>query len=121
MDDLPTDDSAEPVLPSGLDESDRHRLLADSRRRAVLRALVDRGGSTDRTTLCEFATAVDRAEPRDDGETGNHSLVVDLHHVHLPLLDDVGVLSYDPETKRVDLPDPDGEAARAGGGTNASP
>jgi hypothetical protein len=80
-----------------LTEEERYDLLAAERRRAVLAVLAERGAPT---TLDELAAAV---ATREDGETGaTDRLAVSLHHVHLPRMDDLGVLDYDPADNRVE-------------------
>lgn len=39
------------------------------------------------------------------GPGGRRRIASRLHHVHLPLLEDVGLLAYDPETGRIRLRD----------------
>lgn len=74
-------------------EDERHRLLAASRRRAILDVLDEQSSSG----LGELAAAVAAREGVDDVER----VAVSLHHTHLPLMADLGVLSYDPDHKRV--------------------
>ncbi|WP_123537505.1 DUF7344 domain-containing protein [Halosimplex salinum] len=84
-----------------LTTDERHRILASERRRAVLDALATGSGST---TLSALAAAVDAAENDLDraAATARDEIRVDLHHVHLPMLADAGLVDYDVETKRVD-------------------
>lgn len=98
-------DALDRVSTTDISEEERYRLLADDRRRAVLDALADLEDETDVTSLGELASAVDRAERRrvDADETPSRGLLVDLHHVHLPLIDDVGLVDYEPETKRIHI------------------
>jgi hypothetical protein len=81
---------------TGIDDSDLHRLLADDQRKAVLAVLHD----SETRTRSALATAV--AE-RDD-ETAER-VETRLHHVHLPVLDEAGIVDYDPQTELVE-PDP---------------
>lgn len=83
-----------------LSESEQHRLLADERRQVVLQSLPGRGTEL---SLDELAAAV---LEREDGESGGEQasreeVAVSLHHVHLPVLDDLGVLDYDADSHRV--------------------
>lgn len=108
MYELSTNTEPEQVLPSGIDDGQRHRLLADARRETALEAIAHLRESTTETTLGELASAIDRLEPTGDGDANDarrQALVVDLHHVHLPMLDDVGVVDYRPERKLVVFPD----------------
>jgi predicted transcriptional regulator len=73
---------------------DRHRALADRQRRSALAVLAD----GEPRGLEELAAAV--AGQDGTGATPRR-LVVSLHHQHLPLLDTLGVLSYDSERRRI--------------------
>lgn len=81
----------------GLTERERHRLLASARRRAVLTVLAGTDGEID---LDELAPAV--AAREEEAGDGPADVRVTLHHVHLPMLADAGVLDYDHESCRVD-------------------
>lgn len=80
-----------------LTESEQHRLLADERRQVVLEVLPEQGSELP---LEELATAVHEQESDDSGNgpTGSEDVAVSLHHVHLPILDDLGVLDYDADS-----------------------
>lgn len=77
--------------------TDYHRVLADSRRRSVTRVLTEQEAPVQLTTLAA-AVATLEEEP---GETAQNTIRLELHHKHLPMMEDVGILTYDPETKRV--------------------
>lgn len=86
-----------------LDESTQYRLLADEQRRFVIESLRTARRGVD-TTLDELAAHLERAQQRTDGTDAEcRNLRCRLHHVHLPMLADVGLLDYDAETKRVRL------------------
>lgn len=87
-----------------LDGTERHRLLADEQRRFVIESLQTARGGVD-TSLEEIAAHVRRAAQRSDelDDPGRRTLQCRLHHVHLPMLADAGLLEYDPETKAVRL------------------
>lgn len=78
-----------------LEADRRYRILADERRRAVLDIVES---SEAAVSVRDLAAAVaDRTgAPRE-------SVVIDLHHVHLPMLADFDVLEYDSEAGRVEL------------------
>lgn len=86
-----------------LDETTRHRLLSDPQRRFVIESL-DTAGRTD-TTLGALASDLDRAAQRDDSVAADvrRNLRCRLHHVHLPMLSDAGLVDYDASTKRIRL------------------
>lgn len=83
-----------------LTASDRFRLLAADRRRLTLDVLE---GNTSPVDLDELAAGI---AAREDGigacESAVERVAVDLHHVHLPKMDDVGVVEYDPAARRVE-------------------
>jgi len=89
---------------SELDEMTRHRLLADDQRRFVIASL-RAAPCGDETTLDELATALDRMARREAVPDAGYrqNLRCRLHHVHLPMLDDAGVIDYDSRTKQIRL------------------
>jgi len=81
---------------AGRGTADRAATWFDAGTRRTVEAVVADGGGP--TTLAELTAAVARREgastlPASDRE----SLAVALHHVHLPKLDDAGVLTYAPD------------------------
>jgi hypothetical protein len=78
-------------------ESDRRRAaaclahLAVPERRAVLTVLSE---TEEPTTLDALAAEI---RPLDEGDTAPDLLPVALHHVHLPKLDEAGLVRYDHE------------------------
>jgi len=93
-----------PQTTSELDETTRHRLLADGQRRFVIESLRTASGGIE-TTLDEIAAHLTQAAERTGNEhvDSRRDLRCRLHHVHLPMLSDADLLEYDPETKRVRL------------------
>lgn len=83
---------------------DLYRLLGSERRRAVLSSLADSDGPV---AVDELVDDVAEGERPDPGP-GSHRdrITTDLHHVHLPILADAGVIDYDPVagTVRYDPP-----------------
>lgn len=57
-------------------------------------------------TVDELADAVaegDREQPRGDGPDGPRSEIrTALHHVHLPVLEEAGLITYDEEAHRAE-------------------
>lgn len=83
-----------------ISEPERCRLLADERRRTALTVLAERSSAV---TLTALATALGARESgRIDEQDSHQMLEIRLHHVHLPLMDDVGVVDYDHEEHRVE-------------------
>lgn len=106
----------------------RNHPRLNDRRLAVLRCLRHRTTSLSLSELADeltsddpgrtLGTDSDRRTDRigltvpDDGDVGGDAagrLRVRLHHVDLPLLDDLGFLEYDADGRVVSPPDPDGE------------
>lgn len=92
----------EQVTTAELTDSERSRLLADERRRTVLAVLAERSTPL---SVKELASAVVERETVGSGRDIDRQdeVLLTLHHVHLPLLDDVGVVDYDAEEHRVEL------------------
>lgn len=87
-------------------ETERHRLLASERRRAVVDVLTTLAAPVDLEVLVEAVAAYEAGvdDPTDE-RTGR--VAISLHHQHLPMMAEVGVLEYDPSTNRIvstDLP-----------------
>jgi len=84
-----------------LTESDRFRLLAAERRRDVLAVVTDRHAPFD---LTDLATAVAKREHDEErpAEETIEEVAISLHHAHLPLMDELGIIDYVPETNRVE-------------------
>lgn len=77
-------------------------LLSDERRRHVVAALADR---TTEITLDELVSTITSrnlagSEATDPAATKKR-IKIALHHVHLPKLDDAGVVEYDPDARTV--------------------
>lgn len=86
---------------SGPTESHRHRLLASTQRRLAIDVLADRSEPIGVTELA--ASIASRTDETAGGAaTEERRTAVRLHHCHLPMLDDAGLLDYDPTTGRVD-------------------
>lgn len=91
-------DQAVELLATAADLSDDEQLqlLSNERRRAVLAVLAE---AEVPLTVDEIAPAVERRVP---GNPHRRTVRVSLHHVHLPMLADLGVLEYDPDDHRVE-------------------
>lgn len=83
-----------------LSETEQHELLADELRRQVIEIFGATNGPIE-STLGELASDIDRAIRYDTGGVGRQDLLVRLHHVHLPMLQEAGIIEYDRETKRI--------------------
>lgn len=84
-----------------LSASDRHELLVADRRRLTLDILA---GNTTPVELEELAAGIAAREDGIDAvdEETIERAAIDLHHAHLPKMAELGVLEYDPETRRID-------------------
>lgn len=83
-----------------LSESDRHRLLASERRRVVLDVLANRSPPVDLEDLAGAVAAREADEGRDGSDAGRVAIM--LHHRHLPILTEIGVLEYEPSSRRIE-------------------
>lgn len=86
---------------SSLDETDRHLLLSVARRRITIDILAN---GTAPIYLDDLAAAV--ADRETDAAMASNETVervaVSLHHSHLPMMDDFGLIEYDRESTRVE-------------------
>jgi|AntDeeMinimDraft_5_1070356.scaffolds.fasta_scaffold54963_2 hypothetical protein len=83
-----------------LTETERHRLLSDERRRLVLDVLAERPATVPLSEVAaEVAAREDGCDASDDDDV--RRIEVALHHTHLPKMEELGVLSYRPETHHV--------------------
>lgn len=77
-----------------LTESERYRLLSDERRRALLDVLDGRSAPLHRD---ELASAVAEREAGGDDVAADErrTIIMALHHNHLPRMADLGLVDYD--------------------------
>lgn len=85
-----------------ISDAEIHRLLANERRRTALEALSE---LTPPVALEDLAALVAMQESsglvtNDEQEA---SVAIALHHAHLPMLDELGIIEYNPEKARVDM------------------
>ncbi|WP_101294258.1 DUF7344 domain-containing protein [Halegenticoccus soli] len=87
---------------SGRDEvNDVSELLSNPRRQYVVEALDASDG--DSVELAALVDDVRELEAADSGGVTDDrtAVALELHHVHLPKLADIGVATYDADRKRV--------------------
>lgn len=84
-----------------LTDTERYRLLASGRRRTALSVLAHR---TTPVALEELAVAVASREADVDATDPDAvaRVRVSLHHNHLPRMDDLDVVDYDPASNLVE-------------------
>ena len=75
------------------------RLLADQQRRRVLRHVADGNGTTTADQLVD-SLFTDTSPLVDQGPTRDQ-LAINLHHIHLPMLEEAGVIEYPPESEAI--------------------
>lgn len=86
-------------VPDRLTRSECCRLLASERRRTVLAVL---GGRTAPVDLRDLAREISvRGDDAMEAGTADR-VAVTLHHNHLPRMDDLGLLDYDPGANRIE-------------------
>lgn len=81
-----------------LTENQGHRLFAARRRRTTFEVLREEAGPV---ALEDLAAAVARRERRRADDEAVERVATTLHHVHLPKMDDFGVIDYDPDERLV--------------------
>lgn len=83
-----------------LTEDEHHRLLTAEERRLAIDVLAGQASSIGLEALAvEVATQRESAIAVEDETVEQVALL--LHHAHLPKMDDMGVLDYDPQTNTV--------------------
>jgi hypothetical protein len=94
---------------------DLHRALATSERRQLLSLLLDQPEMTLEDAAILLVDVPTDGEPAT-GMTDPDRLKTRLHHLHLPLFEDAGLVTYDAETKQIEcepLSEPVREAIRS--------
>lgn len=77
-------------------------VLVDARRRRALAILADRTSPIDLEVLARDVAGVTGA---DTAAEAVEQIALELHHHHLPKLEDVGLLEYDPGRRLVEVAD----------------
>lgn len=98
----PTADLGRSETQGRLDEGTVHEVLSNDRRRLVLEALREEGGTAD---LGDLAEAVATRETGSDPPPtdARQSVYVSLHQTHLPKLDSLDIVEYDTDGRDVQL------------------
>lgn len=87
-------DSTEALPPNTI-----YTLLAHEHRRAVVRAL-EPASSTERA-LVELADDICASRTEEPDDDDRRRLATTLHHSHLPMLANHGIITYDPERRMI--------------------
>ncbi|RDI72890.1 DUF7344 domain-containing protein [Halopelagius longus] len=93
-----------------LAETEIHDVLRNDRRRLVIERLRDESGEETVADLAEWIASIESGEsppPRNIRQ----SVYVSLHQTHLPKLDELGIVRYDDDEKRVAIADGADEVA----------
>jgi hypothetical protein len=85
-----------------LSETAQYELLADERRKTTIEVLSDRCGTMGLRTIADDVARQDAGIDAGNQEAVDR-VATRLHHVHLPKLDDAGLLEYEPTTQTVTL------------------
>lgn len=88
--------------PTELSETDIHHVLSNPRRRATIRCLKDGGGLVSLGGLAQQIAATESGE-HPPPRRARESVYNTLHQTHLPLLHDLGVVTYDRDQRAVEL------------------
>ncbi|MFC7140234.1 hypothetical protein ACFQMA_10375 [Halosimplex aquaticum] len=90
----------EQLLRAGADEWEGVRAcVANEHRRAVLDVVAARTGPVSRAAIARELAARDVS--MSSSPDAVHSVEIQLHHVHLPKLDDAGLVDYDADAETV--------------------
>lgn len=78
-------------------------MFGDEHQRAVLQVLATTAASPiDFETVCDGVVQPVQTEGNErDGNGSRQRVRTRLHHMHLPKLDDDGLIDYDTESKRI--------------------
>ncbi|MFB6143219.1 MAG: hypothetical protein ABEJ30_07745 [Halorientalis sp.] len=89
---------------ASLDAGEIHDILRNDRRRLAIKCLRESGDSLSVRDLADAVTVQETGQ-RPPPEDKRRSVYVSLHQTHLPKLDELGIVEYDTDAKRVHLRD----------------
>lgn len=90
------------VGTANLTDGERYSLLSSERRRTVLDVLEEQTADIQLTELAFEVANQEAGLDAEDSETVMR-IKTTLHHNHLPKMDALGVLTYDPDSHRIRL------------------
>lgn len=107
MNDIPTSEPTD-LTETGSDlqtltTSERHRLLSAERRRVTLGVFEERSLPLGLDALADAVFDRERGVG-SPGPSSAEAVRITLHHKHLPLMTDLGVVDYDPDARHVRAP-----------------
>lgn len=94
----PGDGPKNEARPIDVAESTRHELLAVPRRRLTVDILEGRVASLDLDTVARGLAVREQADPSPETV---ERIAIELHHNHLPRLDEYELIEYEPKARLV--------------------
>ena len=94
--------TVEPGGSSAFAENDWYRLLADERRQTAIEVLASTSSPIDLDVVAT-QMAVSESDSVAVEEGAVERMAIALHHKHLPLMDDLGVIAYDSNEKSIEV------------------
>ncbi|APW99287.1 hypothetical protein CHINAEXTREME_16580 [Halobiforma lacisalsi AJ5] len=87
-----------------LTQAELFDVFSNARRRRTVQYLKRRGGSCDLAPLVEQVAAWENdTEPDDVTRTQRRRVYISLYQTHLPMLEDHGIVDWDPDGHRIEL------------------
>ncbi|MFD1512582.1 DUF7344 domain-containing protein [Halomarina rubra] len=92
----PSETAPEPTSSVAVERDDAFHLLSNSRRREVMRYLLDNDGPTELGELAEFVAAKENGcEPDELSSDGRKRVYISLYQGHMPKLAKHDIVEYD--------------------------
>lgn len=91
--------TTEQLSGANLTESERHKLLTKQRRRLALDILADQSTPVTLVELAEKIAGREHDSAADEDSVKR--IRTSLHHVHLPKMNELGIISYDGESNTI--------------------
>lgn len=87
-----------------LTQAELFDVFSNARRRRAVQYLKRRGGTCDLAPLVEQVAAWENdADPDDVTRTQRRRVYISLYQTHLPMLEDHGIVDWDPDDHTIDL------------------
>jgi len=84
-----------------LTDTERYELLANERRQRVLSVFESQATPVALETVAKEVAGRETSRASPDADNVQ-TVAVSLHHVHLPMMAALGIVEYDPESKRIE-------------------